>query len=249
MILSGAVMHQRHSQPRYRFVYRIFSVLLNIDDLHGLHRRLWFFSHNRFNLFSFYDRDHGPGTDTPLRPWVENTLRKHGIEMNGGTIKLLTFPRVLGYVFNPISVWYCRHSDGSLRAVLCEVSNTFGEKHSYVLHEGGRPISWPLKAEKRKALHVSPFLDMNARYQFRLGESPRRLSVLIQEFQRDELLLVASLTGRLVPLSDRRLLYVAVAYPLLTCKVIALIHWQALKLWLRGARFYTKPTRPQEETS
>ncbi len=242
-------MHQRHSQPRYRFVYRVFSLLLNIDELSALNRRLWLFSHNRFNLFSFYDRDHGPGTDTPLRPWVESTLRKQGIELDGGAVHLLSFPRILGYVFNPISVWYCWHRDGTLRAVICEVGNTFGEKHNYLLHEDGKPISWPLKAEKQKVFHVSPFIDMNARYHFRLGNSTRRLSVLIQEYQQDQLLLVASITGRLVSLSDTRLLHVALAYPLLTLKVIVMIHWQALKLWIRGAQFYPKPPRPHQETS
>lgn len=249
MILSGAVMHERHFPVKYRFAYRVFSLLLDVDELPDTSKRLRLFSHNRFNLFSFYDRDHGRGTNAPLRPWLDRILRQHGIDLEGGRVQILSFPRVLGYVFNPLSIWYCRHRDGTLRAILCEVSNTFGERHSYLLHQQGDALSWPVKAEKQKVFHVSPFIDMNARYRFRLRASRNRLSVLIHEFKDRDLMLVASLAGRLQPVSDLRLLYVAFAYPLLTLKIVAMIHWQALKLWLKGARFYPKPAAPQQETS
>ncbi len=249
MILSGAVMHQRHFPVKYRFVYRVFSLRFDIDELPDIHKRLRLFSHNRFNLFSIFDRDHGPGTDEPLRPWLEGILRRQGIELEGGRVQILSFPRVLGFVFNPLSIWYCRHRDGTLRAVLCEVSNTFGERHNYLLHQQGEALPFPVKAEKQKVFHVSPFIGMNARYRFRLDTSRERLSVLIHEFQDRNLMLVASLAGRLQPVSDLRLLYVAFAYPFLTLKVVAMIHWQALKLWLKGARYYSKPAAPQQETS
>ncbi len=249
MILTGAVMHKRHFPLRYRFVYRVFSLLLDLDELPSAGRRLRLFSHNRFNLFSFYDRDHGPGLDAPLRPWLDKLLRVQGIDLEGGAVKILSFPRILGYVFNPLSIWYCRHRDGTLRAVLCEVNNTFGEKHFYLLHERGERLHWPVKAEKRKVFHVSPFIDMEARYRFRLSSREDQLTVLIREYKERKLMLVASLTGYLQPLSDPRLLYVTFAYPLLTLKVMAMIHWQALKLWLKGARFHTKPSPPTQEIS
>ncbi len=249
MILTGAVMHKRHFPLRYRFVYRVFSLLLDLDELPSTARRLRLFSYNRFNLFSFYDRDHGPGLDAPLRPWLDKLLRVQGVDLEGGAVQILSFPRILGYVFNPLSIWYCRHRDGTLRAVLCEVSNTFGEKHYYLLHESGDCLQWPVTAEKRKTFHVSPFIDMNARYRFRLGSREDQLTVLIREYQSRKLMLVASLTGHLQPLSDLRLFYVTFAYPLLTLKVMAMIHWQALKLWLKGARFHTKPSPPTQEIS
>ncbi len=249
MILSGAVMHRRFFPVRYKFVYRVFSLLLDVDALPRLHRRLGLFSYNRFNLFSFYDRDHGPGKNAPLRPWVEQLLEIHGVALEGGTIEVLSFPRVLGFTFNPLSIWYCRHRDGSLRAVLCEVNNTFGERHHYLLHESGRPLVWPVRADKLKAFHVSPFIGMDARYRFRLGARAERLTVLIHEYQDQALMLVASLTGRLSPMGDRQLALAFLRYPLVTLKVIAMIHWQALKLWLSKAPFYPKPPPPQEEIS
>jgi hypothetical protein len=169
VILTGAVMHRRLFPVRYRFVYRLFSLLLDLDELPRLHRRLRLFSHNRFNLFGFYDRDHGSGEDVPLRRWIEEVLARHGIELDGGRIELLSFPCVLGHVFNPISIWYCRHRSGSLRAVVCDVNNTFGERHHYLLHEQGKLLEWPLCAEKAKVYHVSPFVGMQARHRFRLS--------------------------------------------------------------------------------
>ena len=249
MILTGAVMHRRLFPVQYRFVYRLFSLLLDLDELPQLHRRLRLFSHNRFNLFSFYDRDHGSGEDVPLRRWIEAVMADHGIELAGGRIELLSFPRVLGHVFNPISIWYCRHRDGSLRAVICEVNNTFGERHHYLLHEQGRPLEWPLRAEKAKVFHVSPFLGMQARYRFRLSGREDRLAVLIREYEGPDLMLVASLSGHLVSITDGRLAWAFVRYPFLTLKVVAMIHWQALKLWIQRVPFYPKPPAPQQEVS
>jgi len=249
VILSAQVMHRRLFPVRYRFTYRVFSLLLDLDSLPALHRRLRLFSHNRFNLFSFHDRDHGPRDGQPLRPWIDAVLAGRGIELAGGPVRLLCFPRVLGYVFNPLSVWYCQHADGTLRAVLCEVSNTFGERHSYLLHEDGGPLDWPVRGHKPKVFHVSPFIPMDARYQFRLSEPGTKLSVLIREYQDDALMLVASLHGRLQALTDARLAGAFLRYPLLTLKVMALIHWQALKIWLRGGRFHPRPPAPETEVT
>ena len=167
-IYRGQVMHRRLVDTPYRFEYAVFSLLLDIDRLADTVDRSRLFSYNRPNLFAFYDRDHGPGDGQPLRPWLENHLQGCGIRLEGGRIQLLCFPRILGYAFNPLSVWYCYHRDGDLRAVLCEVSNTFGERHGYLLHEQGQAMAFPVRASRSKCFHVSPFLPMRLQYRFRL---------------------------------------------------------------------------------
>lgn len=243
------VMHQRMFPVGYRFSYRIFNLLLDIDALPSLGRRLRLFSHNRFNLVSVHDRDHGPRDGSALRPWIDRVLAERGVDLAGGTVQLLAMPRVLGYVFNPISLWYCHHADGSLRAVLCEVHNTFGEHHHYLLHEGGQPLSTPLRSRARKCFHVSPLMDMHGEYAFHLALPGERLGVHIREFTDEGLMLVATMAGVARPLRDGALLGAVARMPLMTLKVVAAIHWQALRIWLRGARFHPKPAPPEQETS
>lgn len=240
-LYDGEVMHRRRDRFAYGFTYRVFSLLVDVDELPALERRLRFFSHNRFNLLSFHDRDHGPRDGRPLRAWIEALLRTRGVELEGGSIRLLCFPRLLGFVFNPLSVWYCRHRDGSLRALVCEVRNTFGGMHHYVLSDGGRPLDWSAEYRARKVFHVSPFVQPEAEYRFRFQEPGERVGVYIKEFTRGAPLLDASIGGRKVPLMDARLLYMFGRMPFMTLKVIAAIHWQALKLWLRRARFHPVP--------
>ncbi|MDX5374376.1 MAG: DUF1365 domain-containing protein [Gammaproteobacteria bacterium] len=253
-LYRGEVMHRRLFPVRYRFAYRVYSLLLDIDRLDEAAAGTRLFSHNRPNLFAVHDRDHGPRDGSPLRPWIERILADHGIDLQGGRIALLCFPRVLGYVFNPLALWYCHGRDGQLRAVLCEVRNTFGEKHGYLLHEQGRPMAWPVRQQRDKQFHVSPFIGMQARYHFRLGEPDETLQVLIREFAPDDdgemsLMLTAAQVGGRRPFTTGELLRAAVAIPFLTFKVMALIHWQALKIWLRGARFHRKPEPPAQEIS
>ncbi|KPK56713.1 MAG: hypothetical protein AMS22_00155 [Thiotrichales bacterium SG8_50] len=241
------VMHRRMFPVRYRFVYRVFSLLLDIDRLEEDTRALRLLSYNRFNLLSFMDKDHGARDGSALRPWVEEALRQHGVALRGGRILLLCFPRVLGYGFNPLSIYYCYGADGSLRAVLCEVKNTFGEQHGYLLHGGGKALPWPLRDRARKCFHVSPFISMDAEYRFRLSEPGQRLSVGIREFQQGRLMLVATQTGNGVPMTDAALMRAFLRYPLMTLKVIVMIHWQALKIWLKGGRFHRQPPAPAQE--
>jgi len=249
LLYLSHVMHRRFKPVRYRFVYRVYSLLLDIDRLDELPRLSPLFSHNRFNLLGFHDRDHGPRDGSPLRPWLDATLQRFGIDLQGGRVELLCFPRVLGYVFNPLSVWYCRHRDGSLRAVLLEVSNTFGEWHGYVLHDSGKPLSWPVRQSRSKQFHVSPFIDMVADYRFRLAEPAERLEVTIREYQDGDLMLVAAQVGEARPFDTQHLAAAFLGVPLLTLKIMVLIHWQALKIWLKGARFHPKPTPPPQEVS
>jgi DUF1365 family protein len=172
------VLHRRLVPVDYCFSYRVFSLLLDLDGLSDL--RLRFLSLNRRNLLSFHERDHGPRDGSALKPWAEDLLRRRGIDTEGGRIHLLCFPRVLGYGFNPLSIWYCHHRDGSLRAVIAEVNNTFGEHHFYLLCNGGLPLSWPVTESVEKVFHVSPLMGMEATYDFRLAEPSDRLSVLIK---------------------------------------------------------------------
>lgn len=244
-LYPGEVMHKRLLPFRHRFAYRVFSLLVDLDELPALDRRLRLFSHNRFNLFGFCDRDHGARDGSPLRPWIEARLAEAGLSLPGGSFQLLCFPRVLGYVFDPLTVWFCRDRAGALRAVLYEVRNTFGDKHGYLLPvAAGRAPGEPLRQSCAKAFHVSPFLPMAGRYRFRLHEPGARLSLLIREELPEGEVLVATQTGRRRPLGDGALARLFLALPLMTLKVIAAIHWQALRLWLKGARFHRRPAPP-----
>ncbi|TVQ84507.1 MAG: DUF1365 domain-containing protein [Chromatiaceae bacterium] len=246
-IFFTRVMHRRLFPVQYRFDYRVFSLLLDIDALDRLPPRM---VHGRLPLFRFDLRDHGPRDGSPLRPWAEALLAARGIDLAGGRIRLLCFPRVLGLAFNPLSLWYCEHRDGGLRAVIAEVNNTFGEHHFYLLADGGWPIDWPLRGRARKCFHVSPLMDMQGSYHFRLSAPETALAVLIRQYDDDgRLKLVASQTGPGAPLTDATLTRAFRRTPLLTFKVLMAIHWQALKIWLRGARYFPKPDPPHQEVT
>lgn len=235
-------MHRRPGAPRYRFVYRSFYLLLDIDAIDAACRLSPLLSRNRFNVLSFNDADHGPHDGSPLRPWLESLLAEHAIALAGGHIQLLAMPRVLGYGFHPISLFYCAHADGDLRAIVVEVHNTFGEHHFYVLHEHGEPMAWPRALAKQKHFHVSPFFDRSGFYRFHLTAPGSRFGVGIRLYGDDEVLrIVTTLTGEREPLASRSILRAVFAVPLMSLKVSAAIHWQALKLWLRGAIFHRKP--------
>ncbi|MEJ2576581.1 MAG: DUF1365 domain-containing protein [Gammaproteobacteria bacterium] len=245
-VYFSTVMHRRLGKAAYRFRYPVFSLLLDIDRLAETASASRLLRLERWGLLSFYPADHGPRDGSSLRRWAEHLLHGEGVELAGGRVLLLCFPRILGYVFNPLSLWYCFHRDGRLRAVIAEVRNTFGEAHCYVVHEHGCALDFPVRGGARKAFHVSPLIGMDCNYQFRFEAPGERLGVFIRQTQRDQLLLVASQTGVGRELSDRALLRALARTPLMTFKVVAAIHWQALKIWLRGARFHPKPEAPQE---
>jgi DUF1365 family protein len=239
----GEVMHHRLRPRRHRFFYRVAYLLVDLGRLAELDRRLTLFSVDRPNLVSFHQRDHGARDGSPLRPWVERQLADHGLEEAGGRILLLCMPRWLGHVFNPLSIYHCFDRQGRLAAVVYEVKNTFGEQHAYVL-----PVE-PKRSDDGevirqgcpKALYVSPFMEMAARYRFRLRRpGGERLSVVIREDVAAEPTLVASLTGRRHPLTDRALLWSFLRHP--THKVLAGIHWEALRLWWKGLSLQPRPT-------
>ncbi|MDX1454804.1 MAG: DUF1365 domain-containing protein [Gammaproteobacteria bacterium] len=254
-LYRSKVMHMRLFPRRYRFVYRVASLLLNLSRLDELDARLKLFSVNRFNLFSFQEKDHGPCDGSDLRSWAVGLLARHRVSLDGGKVELLCFPRILGFVFNPLSLWFCYHRDGQLRAVIYEVRNTFGEKHHYLVKApGGGTLQEGSWHAVDKVFHVSPFLGMNMQYRFLIQAPAEKMRVVIDEYERDEQgemnrMLVATLAGERVTMSDRALLGRFLSMPLMTIKVVAMIHWQAAKLWLRGVQFHRKPEPPMHEVT
>lgn len=244
-LYSGDVVHARLRPRRHRLRYRVFWLLLDLAELDTIDRRLRLLSRNRFNLLGFHDRDHGDGSGRPLRDQILELLDREGVDIGAGAIRLLTMPRVLGYVFNPISLYYCHLPDGRLAAMVYEVTSTFGERHAYVL-----PVAAGDAAEDRirqtadKRLYVSPFMTMGMRYDFR-GKAPSEaLTLLIDGFDREGLLIATAMRGRRRPLTDRTILTTALSMPLLTLKVIAGIHWEALRLWLKGVPLTSRVLPP-----
>lgn len=241
-IYIGSVMHARFAPKRHAFRYRVFNFLLDIDALDAAHEATRWFSVNRFNLFSFHLRDHGPADGSSLRAWAESMLHDAGIATDGGPIGLLCFPRVLGYAFNPLSVWYCWSRDGTLQAVIHEVRNTFGERHSYLVKpRGAMHLQDGETHAAVKCFHVSPFMPMAMHYRFRVAAPADHLDVLVDEYDDHTHVLRARLQGVRRPFTDTVLMKCLVSIPLMTFKVTAMIHWQALRLLLRGFRFHAKP--------
>ena len=244
-LYAGSVTHTRLRPAPHHFRYRVYYGLFDLDELAALDERLTLFSFDRRNVFSLRTSDHGAGDGTDLRTWVEAQLDRAGIDLEGGRIQLLAFPRVLGYVFNPISIWYCFHRNGALRAVLHEVRNTFGDKHTYLV-----PIDGPDPGhEFDKELHVSPFMDMHSRYRFNLTVPGDRMTVSIHQEDASGPLFRAGLAGSRLAFTDRNLLRLFMTHPLVTLKAITAIHWQALRLWVKRVPFHRRPQPNPESVS
>lgn len=247
----GNVHHSRLRPVRNTFNYGVYFLRLPLRSLEASPVATALFSRNRFNLLSFHDSDHGDGQQA-LLPWIEDILNTNGIHDADGEIWLQTFPRVLGYVFNPVSFWFCHRRDGELRAILCEVSNTFGERHCYLLNRH-EPIANGDSLTARKVFHVSPFCKVEGHYRFQFGRTPRETGedsmARIDYHDDDGPLLLTSVTGTSTELNDRSIARALLRYPLMTVMVITRIHWQALKLWLKKVPFYRKPFLSLKENS
>lgn len=247
-IYLGQVMHKRFRPFVHRFTYRVFSLLLDLDALPTLAARSRLFRYNRFGLLSFHDRDHGARDGTPLRPWIESAAMRAGVDLTGGKILVLCFPRILGYVFNPLTIYYCHDRVGRLVALLYEVKNTFGDQHGYFLKVREANES-AIEHGCEKIFHVSPFMALEGRYDFRMKPPGKRLSVLIQYSDQGGDRMVAALNGTRRELTDGALLAAWARHPLMTLKVIAAIHWEALRLWRKGAPFFRRTPPPAEDIS
>jgi len=241
-LYRGRVVHSRLRPRAHRLNYRVFWLLLDLAELDELDRRLRVFSRNRLNLLSLHDRDHGDGSGAALRPQIEALLARAGIDLQGGPIRLLTMPRVLGYVFNPISLYYCHAADGRLLAMVYEVTSTFGVRHAYVVPVPTEDQAAGLiRQGAAKALYVSPFLGMEMDYAFS-GHAPgERLDLTIDASDAEGVLITAAMTGERRAMTDQNLLSATIALPFLTLKVMAAIHWEALKLWLKKVPLTRQP--------
>lgn len=249
----GQVMHHRLRPAVNRFVYPVYFCLLPLSRIEVSSSAL--FAVNRWNLFSFHFSDHGARDGSHPLPWIRRLLQKEGIRADG-EVWLQCFPRLLGFVFNPISLWFCHDQDGQLRAVLAEVNNTFGERHNYLLaHADGRPIGNGETIERRKLFHVSPFMDVAGSYRFRFhwraGDDHTPVWRLARIDHRDASgdLLHTSVSGKSEALATGPLLKAFFRFPLLTLGVVLRIHWQALRLWRKRVPFFRKPHPPLQETT
>lgn len=241
-LYHGVVAHRRLKPVGHRFAYPVFSMLLDLDRLGETASSLRLFSRNRFNLFSFFDRDYADETGEPVADRIRKILTGAGFA-GDGRIRLLCYPRILGYAFNPLAVYYCEDARGRLEAVLYEVRNTFGGKHSYLVAvEGDAPV---IRQAADKVFHVSPFMDMDQRYNFCLTRPGERLAVAIRQTDAEGPILDASFSGARETMTDGALLRAFLRYPLMTVKVIAAIHFEAAKLFAKGLR-PRKATREPE---
>jgi DUF1365 family protein len=240
--------HVAHNRPgKHRLRYRVFMLALDLDDLPALGARMKLFAHNRSALMAVFDRDHAARIEAPLKPQIEAKLRQAGIAWDGGRIVLLTMPRLLNYAFNPLSVYFCTRRDGALAALVHEVSNTFGERHFYVLPArvgaDGR-----IAQTCDKAFFVSPFLEMGLRYEFRVTPPGERAVVAMTVRRGEDVALTASFAGERRALTDAGLLRAWLGNPLMTLGVIAGIHWEALKMWTKGVRYLGRGRKTAGET-
>jgi uncharacterized protein len=222
---------------RHRFSYRVMSLLIDLDRLDVADRQSPLFGVNRAALYSFNEADHGARDGSSLRGYAQRCAAERGIDLTGGRVWLLCYPRLLGYTFNPLSVYFCHRADGELALVIYEVRNTFGEIHSYVLPvKPGELSSAGLRQQQEKLFYVSPYIETAMRYHFRLSPPAERVRLHILETDREGPLLAASFSGSRRDLTTTALLRSFFALPLLTFKIVAAIHWEALRLWLKGAR-------------
>ena len=245
-LYDGAVVHERLTPRRHRLRYRLFQLLLDLDELPALSRGLTLFGHDRFALFSLHERDHLAGDSRPLRVQVEAMLAQAGIDTGGGPIRLLCMPRMLGYVFNPLSVFYCHRPSGELAAVVLEVNNTFGERHVYLVEAepgGGDKV---VRRGCAKTFFVSPFMGLDMTYDFRLAApGERATTAILGRGPEGAPIITAAFSGQRRELSDRTLFAAFLGHPLLTLKVVAAIHWEAARLLARGVRLRVRPAPPR----
>ena len=245
-LYKGRIGHARLGEKRNNFVYNSFFLCFPLSKRAQLGSRL--FSVNRWNLFSWYEKDHGDGVNAEA--WIRQLFARHGASAVDGEIYLQAMPRIFGYVFNPVSFWYGHDRDGQLRAVLCEVRNTFGEQHQYLLQAPEQaPISNDTALHSQKVFHVSPFYPVTGEYRFRFTGSQGIRRVAIDYWQADALALKTYVSGESVELNDRHIVATLMQLGWTTVMVVWRIHWQALRLWAKGVRFHRKPSPPVLETT
>ena len=236
-IYNGTVIHKRFKPKVHFFKYKVFSLFIDLSELNILEKKISFFSHNSFNLISFFDKDHGERDGSSLINWVNKNLKENNIFFEDIKIRLLCYPRILGYVFNPLSVFYVYDKKDNLISILYEVKNTFGEQHTYIFKVKSNDI---LQHSCSKKFHVSPFIEMNCNYYFKTLKPGEKISVIIDQYQSNEKLLYASQDGKRVNFTSAELIKSYLKHPLMTFKIILAIHFEAFKLWVKGIKFIKK---------
>ncbi len=237
-IYNGTVIHKRFKPKIHYFKYKVFSLLIDLSELENLNKKIKFFSYNKFNLVSFYEKDHGNRDGSSLISWVKKNLEDNNINSENMKIKLLCYPRILGYVFNPLSVFYIYDKSEKLSCILYEVKNTFGEQHTYIFKVDNDQSLYQHNCSKK--FHVSPFIEMNCEYFFRILKPGEKISVIIDQYQTNEKILYASQDGQRADFNTKELIKSYFKHPLMTFKIISAIHFEAFKLWVKGIKFIKK---------
>jgi len=245
----GDVMHARLKPMGHRFSYRVMSLLIDLDRLDAADRMTPLFGVNRAALYSFRESDHGERDGGSLRAYAQARAAEHGIDLTGGRVELLCYPRLLGYTFNPLSAYFCHRADGVLALIIYEVRNTFGDIHSYVLPvQPGEHTDAGVRQEQDKLFYVSPFIDMPMRYHFRVSPPGRSVKLRILETDAEGPMLAATFNGSRRALTTSALLRSFLSLPMVTFKIMAAIHWEALRLWIKGARLVPRPQASAKNT-
>ena len=238
-IYNGLVTHHRFKPVKHSLKYKTFSLLLDLDELEKLDKKISIFSINKFNVFSFYYKDHGLRDGSSIKDWIVENLKKFKISSEITKIELLCYPRILGFVFNPLSIFYC-YQENNLKAIFYEVKNTFNEQHTYIFKViDGEKIEQKCK----KKFYVSPFMDMNTFYNFKLKAPGEKLSVIIKQTDDAGTVLTATQEGNRKKLNFKQLLINFFKYPLMTIKIIGSIHFEAFLLWKKGAIYRKRNTK------
>ena len=235
-IYNGVVTHQRFKPVKHALKYKTFSLLIDLDELELLSNKISIFSLNKFNVFSFYNKDHGLRDGSFLKDWVIENLKKFNISSQITKVKLLCYPRIFGYVFNPLSIFYCYEKE-NLRAIFYEVKNTFNEQHTYIFKVTNNE---KIEQKCKKKFYVSPFMDMNTIYNFKLLNPKEKLSVFIKQTDDAGTILTATQVGDKKEFSFKQLLKNFFNYPLMTLKIISSIHYEAFLLWKKGAIYRSR---------
>ena len=246
-IYIGNVIHKRFKPKKHFFKYSVFSLFLDLDEINELDQKILFFSYNKFNILSFFDKDHGYRDGSSIKNWLIHVLQKKNISTINIKIKILCYPRIFGYVFNPLSIFFIYDKDSNPIAILYEVKNTFGEQHTYVFKIDIK--NKQILNNCKKKFYVSPFMDLESKYFFKVLIPNERLSVIIDQRDKEGKLLFASQDGVRVKLSSKNLLKSYLKHPLMTLKIISAIHYEALKLWMKGIKLVKKNLKIKNNTS
>ena len=236
-IYTGKVIHKRFKPKEHYFKYNVFSLLIDLNELEEINKDIKFFSYNKFNIISFYDKDHGDRDGSSIKLWVKKNLRNIGIMTEDISIKLLCYPRIFGYVFNPLSTYFIYNKHSELISIFYEVKNTFGEQHTYIFKAQDEKT---VQNKCKKKFYVSPFIEMDCEYHFKTLNPREQLSVVINQNDKDGKLLFASQDGISKDFNNKNLILSYLTHPLMTFKIIGAIHYEAFKLWAKRIKLIAK---------